>query len=60
LGLYQETDSGVLEKVALRKSSVLLKITIQNPQTFQLFTNIIKTESIYNSYWYAKLEGFFS
>ncbi len=30
---------------------------MQNTQTLQLFTQIIKTESIYKSNWNAKLEG---
>jgi hypothetical protein len=47
----------IIEQVALNKSSLLLKIQEQNIQTLQLFTMIIKTESVYKSNQNAKLEG---
>jgi hypothetical protein len=37
----------IIEQVAYNKSSLLLKIIVQNAQTLQLFSQIIKTESIY-------------
>ncbi len=37
----------IMEGVALSKLSLLLKILKQNTQALQLFSNIIKTESIY-------------
>ncbi len=40
----------IIEQVALDKSSLLLKISLQNAQTLQLFTNIFKPESIYMRY----------
>jgi Ras family len=40
----------MIEQVASNKSSLLLTIQIENAQTFQLFTRIIKTENIYKSY----------
>jgi hypothetical protein len=46
---------GVIEQVAWNKSSLLLKIQMQNTQTFQLFTINIKTEIIYISYQNAML-----
>jgi hypothetical protein len=39
-----------IEQVALSISSLLLKITLLNTQTLQLFTKIIKAESIYKSF----------
>jgi len=39
-----------MEQVALNKSSLFLTIILQNAQTLQLFTKIIKTESIFKSY----------
>jgi hypothetical protein len=39
----------MMEQVALNKSSLLPKIQTQSTQTLQLFTKIIKTESIYKS-----------
>ncbi len=39
----------VFEQVAWNKSSALLQIQIQNTQTLQIFTKMIKTESIYKS-----------
>jgi hypothetical protein len=41
----------------LNKSSLLLKNILQSAQTLQLFTKIIKTESIYESNEIDKLEG---
>jgi hypothetical protein len=47
----------MIEQVAWNKSSsILLKIILQNTQTIQLFTMIIKTVSIYKSFLNAKLE----
>jgi len=40
----------ILEQAALNKSNLLLTIILQNPQTLQLFTKIINTDSIYKSY----------
>ncbi len=40
----------ITEQVALNKSSLLLKIKIQDTQKLQLFARIIKTESIYKHY----------
>ncbi len=39
-----------IEQIASNKSSLLLKIHIQNTQTLQWFTEIINAESIYESY----------
>jgi hypothetical protein len=36
----------MIEQVYWNKSSLILKIILQNTQTLQLFTNIIKTEMI--------------
>ncbi len=47
----------MIEQVAWNKSSLLLKIQIQNTQTLQLFTETIKTESIFKGYKNAKHEG---
>jgi len=41
--------ASITEQVASNKSNLLLKILMQNTQTVQLFTEIIKTESIYKS-----------
>jgi hypothetical protein len=51
--------TNVIESVAVasNKLSILLKIILQDTQTLQLFTKIIKTESIYKSYCNAKLGG---
>ncbi len=49
----------VIEKVALNKSSLLLKTISQNTKTLQLFTNIITTESIYKCKENAKLKDLF-
>jgi hypothetical protein len=40
----------MIEKVVLKKSSLLLKNILQPTQTLQQFTKIIKTERIYKSY----------
>ncbi len=40
----------MMEQVALNKSSLLLKIILQNSQTLQLFGMDIKTECSYKSY----------
>jgi hypothetical protein len=50
LGLGQLAENfnpAIIKQVASNKSSLLLKIILQNTQTLQLFTKIIKTESIY-------------
>jgi hypothetical protein len=47
----------IIEQVSWIKSSLLLMIQKQNTQTFQLFTKIIKKESIYKSNYNAKLDG---
>jgi hypothetical protein len=39
----------IIEQVAWNISSLLLNNILQNTQTLQLFTMIIKTESIYKS-----------
>ncbi len=41
---------GIIEQVSSYKSSLVLMIQIQITQTLQLFTKVIKTESIYKSY----------
>jgi hypothetical protein len=46
-----------MEQVASYKSSLLLKIILESTPTLQLFTIIIKTESIYKYNKYAKFEG---
>ncbi len=46
-----------IKQFASIKSSLLLKIQMQNTQTFQLFTKIIKTESIYKSCSNVKLKA---
>ncbi len=40
----------IIDQVGSNKSSLVLKVQIQNTQTLQLFTKRIKTESIYKSY----------
>ncbi len=47
LVLYSECSAYITKQVALNKSSLLLRIIFQNTQTLQLFTKIIKLESIY-------------
>ncbi len=49
--------SSIIEQIALNKSSLLLMIHKQNTQILQLFTKIIKTESIYKSDENATLRG---
>ncbi len=39
----------VIGQVALKKSCLILMIALQNEQTFQLFSKIIKTESVCKS-----------
>jgi hypothetical protein len=46
-----------MQQVASNKSSLLLRTILQNTQTLQQFTKIIKTESIYKSNYNAKLKG---
>jgi hypothetical protein len=52
LGSNQKLSSAayMVEKVASNKSSLLLKIILQNTQTLKLFTMIIKTGNIYKQY----------
>jgi hypothetical protein len=40
----------MIAQVVKNKLSLLLKNNLQNAQTLQLFTMIIKTESMYKSY----------
>jgi hypothetical protein len=47
----------IIEQVTQNKSSLLLKIILQNTQTLQLFMKIIRTEIISKSNLFAKLEG---
>jgi hypothetical protein len=47
----------MIEQVAWNKSGLLLKIHEQSTQTLQLFTETIKTESIFKGYKNAKHEG---
>ncbi len=42
--------STLIKQVASNKSSLLLKIKKWNTQILQLFTEVIKTESIYKSH----------
>ncbi len=39
-----DNQTDVIEQVTSNKSSLLLKIILQNSQTLHLFTKIIKTE----------------
>ncbi len=49
--VYNQTSKTfIIEHFALNKSSLLLKIQKQNTQTLQLFTMLIKIESIDKSY----------
>jgi len=48
----------IIEQVALNESISLLKIILQNKQTLQLFTKIIKKEMIYKSNCIAQIERF--
>jgi hypothetical protein len=47
----------IIEQVSWIKSSLLLKIQKQSTQTLELFTKIIKMESIYKSNYNTKLDG---
>jgi hypothetical protein len=47
----------IFEQVVQNKSSLLPKIILQTTQALQLFTTMIKTESVYKSLKKAKLEG---
>ncbi len=47
----------IIEQVSWIKSSLLLMIQKQNTQTLELFTKIIKKESIYKSNYNAKQDG---
>ncbi len=47
----------IIKQVALNKSRLSLKIQMQNQQTLQLFTRIIKTESIYKIYLKCQAES---
>jgi hypothetical protein len=42
-------ESAIIKQVVLNKSSLLLKIQKENSQALQLFTAIIKWESIFKS-----------
>ncbi len=44
----------IIEQVAWNKSSLFLKVQIQNTQTLQLFTEIFEMESMYMCYLNAK------
>ncbi len=46
----------IIEQVAGNKSSSILNIKMQNTQTLQQFTKIIKTECIYKSFLNANME----
>ena len=43
-------DTLIMKQVASKRSSLLLKIILENEQTLQLFTKIIKAEIIYKNY----------
>jgi hypothetical protein len=51
------TECNVMKRVTSNKSNLLLKIILENTQTLQLFTKIIKTESKYKMNSDAKLGG---
>ncbi len=53
----KESHVIIVEQVALTKLSLLLKILMENKQTIQQFTKMIKTESICESYENVKLKG---
>ncbi len=55
--VLMEVDDIIMKQVALNDLSLLLQIQMQNTQTLQLFTNIIKTESIYISFKNAQKEA---
>ncbi len=44
-GVYPRTTTTIIEQVALNKSSLLQKNILQNTQTLQLFTKVIKMPS---------------
>jgi hypothetical protein len=46
----EKNDSFIMEQVVWNKSSALLKNIFQSAQTSQLFTKLIKTEIICESY----------
>jgi hypothetical protein len=46
----QSNNQRLIEQFASNNLSLLLKIILEDTQTLQLFTKIIKTESIYESY----------
>jgi hypothetical protein len=48
--MIKVTVMTMIEQVACIKSNLLLTIHMQSTQTLQLFTMIIKMESIYKSY----------
>jgi hypothetical protein len=48
--LEYQNNLFIIEQISSNKSSLLLKIILQNSQTLQLSTMIIKTESIYKRY----------
>jgi hypothetical protein len=54
---HSQFDQHIIEQAASDKSSLILKIILQNTQTLQIFTKIIKTESIHRSYKNPKLAG---
>jgi len=45
----QLLENVLMKPVACNKLSLLLKIILENAQALQLFTKILKTESIYKS-----------
>ncbi len=47
--LLLSIEGNMIEQIATNKSSLLLKNILQNTQILQLFTMVIKTESIYKS-----------
>jgi hypothetical protein len=53
--MFEFVNSYIIKQVALNKSSLLLKIQMQNTETLQLFTMTI--ESIYKSNLNVKLTG---
>ncbi len=55
--IKNKTYPNIKEQVALNKSSLLLKIQIQNTQTLQLVTTLIETESIDKSDSESQAEG---
>jgi hypothetical protein len=47
----------IIKQVALNKSNLLLKIVLQNTQTLQPSTMMVKVEIMYKSYLKDKLES---